>query len=786
MGMDGSAVPMDKQDQQRLPDIQQQQAQTVEGYLKWQSAADNFASRDPNSTSDTPEGQQLVLELRELIGGQEKAAMFVAPRIMRRCWDVSGKAHATMTADALRVCVAAAGPVGSKAILQELTNMWVNMQSEVKWNRDIAEALLRRELLVLPEVDAFMAKSLLLRNTTAIDFAVLLAKAVKDGVCGAASFSNTLDLLAKVTAGLTGSEQVLQLLNAARAASKVRAAERAGLPDVAGLRDKADPPGLHQQVAALFEDFARRCMATPEEKVHAPFVQQLRQAGLLALDDNTDRMLRTLVELAVQHCLQSETATPRQDGTFGPGPLSFLAVDPLVKLVVCLTSAHGGGEKFLSRFLTVTAALIRRDAEDRVGEFNARPYLRLLVGLTTELGGGEGGQGASAAAQDVNSLRLLRLIGLTLLTLQPSSVPGFGFAYLELLSHRSFMPRLLMAPQQGGWPLFEALLVGLLQFLEPALRAADLGEPLRLLYKGTLRLLLVLLHDFPEFLCEHHFHLCDVIPAPAIQMRNLILSAFPRNMRLPDPFTPNLKVDLLPEISSPPRGAPASDALLPPALRSAVDALLNRRPPGGIPPNAISQLVSRLTLTPEQQAGQQQQPGRRTVSSNFNVPLINALVLYVGSCSAPGAAVLPTSPGIELLSRLASELDAEGRYLLLNGIANQLRYPNSHTHYFSCVLLSLFAEAPPGPVGEAVQAQVTRVLLERLIVNRPHPWGLLITFIELIKNPRFNFWSYSFTRCAPEIERLFESVARSCMGPASLPPQAAAAKAAADVEELKA
>ena len=36
-------------------------------------------------------------------------------------------------------------------------------------------------------------------------------------------------------------------------------------------------------------------------------------------------------------------------------------------------------------------------------------------------------------------------------------------------------------------------------------------------------------------------------------MRNLILSAFPRNMRLPDPFTPNLKVDMLPEISHAPR-----------------------------------------------------------------------------------------------------------------------------------------------------------------------------------------------------------------------------------------
>lgn len=36
-------------------------------------------------------------------------------------------------------------------------------------------------------------------------------------------------------------------------------------------------------------------------------------------------------------------------------------------------------------------------------------------------------------------------------------------------------------------------------------------------------------------------------------MRNLILSAFPRNMRLPDPFTPNLKVDMLTDISLPPR-----------------------------------------------------------------------------------------------------------------------------------------------------------------------------------------------------------------------------------------
>jgi CCR4-NOT transcription complex subunit 1 len=146
-------------------------------------------------------------------------------------------------------------------------------------------------------------------------------------------------------------------------------------------------------------------------------------------------------------------------------------------------------------------------------------------------------------------------------------------------------------------------------------------------------------------------------------------------------------------------------------------------------------------------------------------------VLYVGiqaiqaNRSKDASSGIAQSAPMELFSQLIQALDMEGRYLFVNAIANQLRYPNCHTHYFSCVLLYLFAEAG----SEVVQEQITRVLLERLIVNRPHPWGLLITFIELIKNPRYNFWAHSFTRCAPDIERLFESVARSCIAPQGKP-----------------
>jgi len=319
-----------------------------------------------------------------------------------------------------------------------------------------------------------------------------------------------------------------------------------------------------------------------------------------------------------------------------------------------------------------------------------------------------------------------------------------------------FMPKLLLAKSQKGWPLFQRLLVELFKFLEPYLRNAELSEPIRMLYKGTLRVLLVLLHDFPEFLCDYHFSFCDVIPPSCIQMRNLILAAFPRNMRLPDPFTPNLKVDLLPEISQSPRILSNFVAALSPDVLAQVDSYLKNRSPV----NFLLELKSRLLL-PNQEA--------IACGTKYNVPMINALVLYIRTAYAQLQKASQVAPPIshsapmDIFQHLANDLDTEGRYLFLNAIANQLRYPNDHTHYFSCVLLYLFAEA----TQEIVQEQITRVLLERLIVNRPHPWGLLITFIELIKNPRYHFWNHGFTRCAPDIERLFESVARSCMAPSA-------------------
>uniref|UniRef100_A0A8C2FX37 CCR4-NOT transcription complex, subunit 1 n=1 Tax=Cyprinus carpio TaxID=7962 RepID=A0A8C2FX37_CYPCA len=386
------------------------------------------------------------------------------------------------------------------------------------------------------------------------------------------------------------------------------------------------------------------------------------------------------------------------------------------------------------------------DHDVRQTEFQQLPYHRIFIMLLLELNAPE------HVLETINFQTLTAFCN-TFHILRPTKAPGFVYAWLELISHRIFIARMLAhTPQQKGWPMYAQLLIDLFKYLAPFLRNVELNKPMQILYKGTLRVLLVLLHDFPEFLCDYHYGFCDVIPPNCMQLRNLILSAFPRNMRLPDPFTPNLKVDMLSEINIAPRILTNFTGVMPSQFKKDLDSYLKTRSPVTF----LSELRSNLQVSNE--------PGNR-----YNIQLINALVLYVGTQaiahihnkgSTPSMSTITHSAHMDIFQNLAVDLDTEGRYLFLNAIANQLRYPNSHTHYFSCTMLYLFAEAN----AEAIQEQITRVLLERLIVNRPHPWGLLITFIELIKNPAFKFWSHDFVHCAPEIEKLFQSVAQCCMG----------------------
>ena len=57
-------------------------------------------------------------------------------------------------------------------------------------------------------------------------------------------------------------------------------------------------------------------------------------------------------------------------------------------------------------------------------------------------------------------------------------------------------------------------------------------------YTATMNIVLVILKDYPQFLSDFHFNFVCALPDHTVQLRNMILAAFPKNVQPPAPFSP--------------------------------------------------------------------------------------------------------------------------------------------------------------------------------------------------------------------------------------------------------
>jgi CCR4-NOT transcription complex subunit 1 len=202
--------------------------------------------------------------------------------------------------------------------------------------------------------------------------------------------------------------------------------------------------------------------------------------------------------------------------------------------------------------------------------------------------------------------------------------------------------------------------------MEPRLRDGEINDTVDILTKGLLRTLLVLLHDFPDYLSENHFTLCNYIPPGCVQLKNLVLSAFPRMKRLPDPFMPGLKMESIDENKAAPQLSVNIAAILDSVkIRAPLDKYLQSRFPEDFP----RKLVERIKFMSMENGDQNGVPKR----PRYDVDLLNAIVLYIGMQATETAqkndetGVLifeAKNPQMELLSALNSEVDIDGNVSL--------------------------------------------------------------------------------------------------------------------------
>ncbi|XP_021286308.1 CCR4-NOT transcription complex subunit 1-like [Herrania umbratica] len=630
---------------------------------------------------------------------RDEAALAIAQKVFKSLYEkASNSSHV-----GLHISILAAIRDVCKLVVKEVTSWVIYSDEHRKFNTNVIVGLMRKGLLNLAEYNKHMAKLIDAgKNKTATEFAISLLETllIQESSLTLSELPNLINSLAKVAARPGSPESLQKLLEMAK-----NPLESAASPsgNIVGKGDwtkhatgkkhsdhsmtsrdgnvntesvSADLAGFYDQlqVSVLFTEWYQTyILPGANDAACAYFVSKLQQNGFLNGGDVSDRFFQFLMEHSIAHCLSSERigSSLSLQSPQTAQDLSFLAVDAYAKLVVVILKYHAM-EHLLSKIFQLTVKVIKRNAEEKKASFNPRPYFRLFVNWLFDLV-------SPYAVLDAANIQVLIAFAEAFHAFQPLKVPAFSFAWLELISHKRFMPKLLTVNAPKGWVYGQLLLVDLLKFMEPYLRNAKLEKAIKHLCEETLKVLFVLLHDFPEFLVSYHFSFCDVIPSSCIQMRTIILSACPRNMQLPDPSTPNLKIDLLQEMHIPPCVFSEVDAALgAKQMKNDVDEYLKTRRQAS---PFLSELKEKLLL-PQDEAAQ--------AGTRYNVPMINSLVLYVGmqtiqqsqkkttpslaqqmTCNGP-MQLYAMGPVLALFQTLIMDLDAEGRYLVLNAIANQL------------------------------------------------------------------------------------------------------------------
>ena len=619
----------------------------------------------------------------------------------------------------------------STMTLKELTTWLAISEEDRLFNAPATVALMTERLLEVENVDLKVAKAIRARRPLVLGFLKDLVEEVlvSDSAVGAlrADFILTYEALSQWLA----EDPSLELGREIMSKLQMPANQPNGLPS---------PPGSekHDQLEYIFEEWIRLQRKDASERSQIAFVQQLHQRHIVGSPEEAIKFFRSCLEMCAS-AYDRATTTP-----FTPVEAAHIFTDALAKLIAILvlnqTPIDGQNEpdvpKYFSAILYVVL-LVFNDQYVKLRErFPARVYFRLLSSLLCEF------HAARDQMDDQVRKSIQQVFVDAFMVTQPKAFEVFSFCWLSLISHRLFLPVLLkgQARSTGGWDAYTKLLGCLFSYVGFAAVELDTSLALQEFYRGVTRLMLLLHRDFPDFLIEKHAELNAAVPAQINQLHNIINSAATAAAVLdqPDPFQRGLKINRLEQV----RQSPAVHTDLEKILRDAGILEPVQRALSGpeIREDDFKAIIS--ALSPEEKP--------------IDVLLVNALLVYIGVKATAASSVFSAAAApARLMERLSRIPNAEARFHVVSAMIDQLRYVNGHTQYFSTALTHMF-----GICSEELQKTIMSIFVQRLAIPRPHPWGLIITVLELIRNPSIDIWSLPWIKTAPQVENMLVNLAQ--------------------------
>eukprot|EP00916_Digyalum_oweni_P021655 GHVL01035930.1.p1 GENE.GHVL01035930.1~~GHVL01035930.1.p1 ORF type:complete len:1687 (+),score=219.77 GHVL01035930.1:3-5063(+) len=325
--------------------------------------------------------------------------------------------------------------------------------------------------------------------------------------------------------------------------------------------------------------------------------------------------------------------------------------------------------------------------------------------------------------ENITDLSLMTYINF-LDALNPQRCPYFTFSWLRLLSNRNFL-HLALNSFAGIRERLRGLFSPLFSFFFEVFpeNVKYRSSCVKNLYFEIFNLMSQLVKDNTEFIIEYHSYFLRIIPMYCIQIRNVVASA---NTDL----LPSFDISLLKENAPHVHIHPEFLILLQNnRIIEDIRRLFVQESIGDI----CKEIHNKLLIPDRNEAVKK--------NTKYNVWLVDCLVTYIGLvCMNTKKETQPkyAKIGFILLSTLSGMMDCDGRHVLLSLMLSQLRFPSNTTFLYSKYILHLFQNSKP-----IVMEQITRLLIEPLLLVHPTPWGLISTFVEYYSNPRYYAWGKS-------------------------------------------
>ncbi|KAI6918587.1 Not1-domain-containing protein, partial [Hortaea werneckii] len=598
------------------------------------------------------------------------------------------------------------------------------------FNAPATICLIREGMLDVQHIDIQASKSLRARRIQILPFMKeILDEAIigESSVALRADFVLTYEALGQWVAEEPNNDELRDLV----AKLQLQPNPQNGMPS---------PPQQDQQdqLEYLFEEWVRMQNKNAPERAQMAFLYQLQEKRVIAEPEESAKFFRACLEVC-RTGFERATSMPYGDHD------AYVEIDALAALIRYLVihqSAIDGQPqpnkaKSLQAILSLMVLIIHDHHNKEQSRFYGRLYFRLFSSLLCELWASR----SSISAEQEPAV--FQAFADALLCLQPRFIGGFAYPWLGLISHRLMIPAFLTGnTRSNGGQTFAKLISAMLTNLGYLVGTPEATNAIQEWYRGAIRFMLMLHHDFPEFLIENHVQLNSSVPSGCAQMHNIINSACSRGImeQQPDPFTPGLKVNRLDQV----RQAPV--------VESNVDKILSD---AGVK-DTIERVCTSSDLRDEDATTISNV--LTAVSQTASGPLIvNSLIAYMAIHATTTSSVFSSAAApARLLERLLRSTDHQSRYQLVSAMMNQVRYANAHTHYFSTALQHLFSVS-----AEDVQEQIMRVLVERLMVPRPHPWGVIVMILEMVKNENTRLWDKGFMKVAPQVQSMLMNLAQS-------------------------